>query len=67
MVSFAAAGGWRRDRRAQGAIGTLPELRDTNGVLQGLTIRVMDPSQLKQMMTFLQDTFDMDVLGGTPD
>jgi hypothetical protein len=67
VASFAAARGLLRPDSAQAAIGTLPELQDTNAVLQGLTIRVTDPSQQKQMITFLQDAFDMDVLRGTPD
>lgn len=49
------------------AVGTLPELQDTNAVLQGITVRVTDPVQQKQMIAFLQDAFDMDVLRGTPD
>ena len=49
------------------AVGTLPGLQDTNAVLQGITVRVTDPAQQKQMIAFLQDAFDMDVLRGTPD
>lgn len=49
------------------AVGTLPELQDTNAVLQGITVRVTDPAQQKQMIAFLQDAFDMDILRGTPD
>jgi hypothetical protein len=52
---------------ASAAIGTLPELQDTNVVLQGITVKVSDPLQQKQTITFLQDAFDMVVLRGTPD
>lgn len=49
------------------AVGSLPELQDTNVILQGITVKVSDPLQQKQMFTFLEDAFDMVVLRGTPD
>lgn len=52
---------------AGAAVGSLPELQDTNVVMQGITIKVADPAQQKQTIEFLQDAFDMVVLRGTPD
>lgn len=52
---------------AGAAVGSLPELQDTNVVLQGITIKVADPAQQKQTIEFLQDAFDMVILRGTPD
>jgi hypothetical protein len=52
---------------ARAAVGTLTELQDTNAILQGITVRVTDPAQQKQMISFLQLAFDMDVVRGTPD
>jgi hypothetical protein len=40
----------------------LPEYTDTNNILQGITIRVVDQSQQKAMITFLEDGFDCEVL-----
>lgn len=67
LASLATVGALSRPDDANAAMGTLPELQDTNAVLQGLTIKVTDPSQQKQMISFLQDAFDMEVLRGTPD
>jgi hypothetical protein len=47
---------------AEAAVGTLPELSSTNAVLQGVSIRVADPSQLKLMISFLENGFDAVVL-----
>jgi hypothetical protein len=49
------------------AVGTLPECQDTNVVLQGLTIKVTDPVQKNQMISFLQNAFDFEILRVTPD
>ena len=43
-------------------VGTLPELSDTNVVLQGLTVNVADKSQQDGMISFLIDSFDFKVL-----
>ena len=67
VASLAAFGALSRPDDALAAVGTLPELQDANAVLQGLTIKVTDPSQQKQMISFLQDAFEMEVLRGTPD
>jgi len=47
---------------ASAAVGSLPEYGDTNAVLQGLTVRVSDGSQFKNMVDFLRDSFDFKVL-----
>lgn len=47
---------------AQAAVGSLPELADANAILQGVTIRVADPSQLKSTISFFTDAFDFKVL-----
>jgi len=47
---------------ARAAVGSLPELADANAILQGITIKIADPSQEKAMITFLQDAFDCEVL-----
>jgi hypothetical protein len=65
--SLAAAVAMLSPYPATAAVGTLPELQDTNIVLQGITVKVSDPLQQKQTITFLQDAFDMVVLRGTPD
>ena len=44
------------------AVGTLPEYEDTNAVLQGLTVNVADASQQEQMIAFLTNGFDFQVL-----
>jgi hypothetical protein len=67
VASLAAIGALSRPDDARAAVGSLPELQDANAVLQGLTIKVTDPSQQKQMISFLQDSFEMEVLRGTPD
>lgn len=52
---------------AHGSVGELPEFQDTNVVLQGVTVKVTEPSQLKQMISFLQICFDFKVLRSTAD
>jgi hypothetical protein len=47
---------------SQANVGKLPELFDTNVILQGITIRVADQSQQKAMIQFLEDGFDFEVL-----
>mmetsp|Transcript_43665 Transcript_43665/g.105884 ORF Transcript_43665/g.105884 Transcript_43665/m.105884 type:complete len:412 (+) Transcript_43665:236-1471(+) len=44
------------------AVGTLPEYADTNAVIQGLTVNVADSSQQEQMIAFLTNGFDFQVL-----
>lgn len=43
-------------------VGTLPELSNTNIVLQSITIQVSDRMQQNAMIQFLQDGFDMMIL-----
>lgn len=43
-------------------VGSLPELADTNAILQGLTVNVADQSQQDSMISFLQEAFDFKVL-----
>lgn len=52
---------------AQASVGTLPEFQDTNVVLKGVTVKVTDPTQLNQMINFLQICFDFKVLRSTAD
>jgi len=52
---------------AQAFVGNLPEFQDTNAVLKGITVKVTDPTQLKQMISFLQICFDFKVLRSTAD
>ena len=47
------------------AVGTLPELADTNAFLQGITINVADGDQQKMMINFLVKSFDMEILRQT--
>jgi hypothetical protein len=51
-----------RPESVNAAIGSLPELQDTNVILQGLTVTVADQSQLENMITFLLNSFDFKVL-----
>lgn len=44
------------------AVGSLPELADTNAILQGVTVAVADKSQLDSMVAFLQDGFGFTLL-----
>jgi hypothetical protein len=60
IVSAMAVGGAAKD--ASAAVGTLPEFQDTNAILQGLTINVVDQSQLKSMVEFLTQGFGFEVL-----
>jgi hypothetical protein len=48
-------------------VGSLPEWQNTNIILQGVTLRVTDPSQRQQMISFLQEGFDMQILRQSPD
>jgi len=43
------------------AVGTLPELADTNAIVQGITINVADASQQKLMIEFLLTSFDFEI------
>ena len=47
---------------SQAAVGTLPEYKDTNVVLQGVTVRVADKSQQQAMINFMADAFEAKVL-----
>jgi hypothetical protein len=58
--SAIAVGGGARD--ASAAVGTLPEFQETNAILQGLIINVVDQSQLKSMVEFLTQGFGFEVL-----
>lgn len=44
------------------AVGTLPELADTNAIVNGLTVNVADASQQQAMIDFLIGAFDFEVL-----
>ena len=44
------------------AVGTLPEFEDTNAILQGVTINVADKAQQDNMIAFLVNGFDFQVL-----
>jgi hypothetical protein len=50
------------NNNANAAVGTLPELVNTDYVLQGITVRVNDKSQLNTMIQFLQDGFNFNIL-----
>jgi hypothetical protein len=56
----AATAGW--PSMVQASVGDLPEFADTNAILQGITVKVTDPSQQKAMIQFLEDGFDCQVL-----
>lgn len=58
---FLAAAAFKTPQ-AQAAVGSLPELVSTNAYLQGIKIRVADPSQQDAMISFLTDGFDCRVL-----
>jgi hypothetical protein len=49
-------------QEAVAAVGTLPELVDTNSVLQGITMRVADQSQQDAMIEFLVNGFNFEIL-----
>ncbi len=44
------------------AVGTLPEFANDNAILQGITIKVADQSQLNSMIQFLENGFECQVL-----
>jgi len=52
---------------AQASIGTLPEYANTNTILQGITVKLTDPSQFEQMITFLTTCFDFKILRSNAD
>jgi len=52
---------------AHASVGSLPEYQDTNMVLQGITVKVTDPSQLTQMISFLQICFEFKILRSNAD
>jgi hypothetical protein len=47
---------------AHAVVGTLPELADTNAIVQGVTIDVVDKAQQDNMIKFLVNGFDFQVL-----
>lgn len=47
---------------ANAAVGSLPELADTNAILQGITVQVADKSQETAMVSFLTEAFDFRIL-----
>lgn len=47
---------------ASAAVGTLPEFENTNAVIQGITVDVADRSQQENMINFLVNGFDFEVL-----
>lgn len=46
---------------ARGMVGSLPELAETNVVIQCVTVQVADPSQRTAMVDFLQKGFGMEI------
>ena len=59
---FAAALIASSSSNANAAVGSLPELSDTNAVFQGVTIDVADLSQQDSMIAFLQGGLNFKVL-----
>lgn len=49
-------------RPSHAALGSLPELADTNAILQGIIINVADKSQLDAMISLLSEAFGFEVL-----
>ena len=49
-------------KRANAAVGSLPEFQDTNAIIQGLTVDVADKSQQDSMVDFLVNGFDFQIL-----
>jgi hypothetical protein len=47
---------------ASAAVGTLPELANTNAFVQGITVQVADKSQQDAMIAFLVEGFDFQIL-----
>jgi len=47
---------------AEAAVGTLPEFKETNAIIQGITVNVADKSQQDGMIDFLVEGFDFKVL-----
>lgn len=47
---------------ASAAVGTLPEYADTNAIIQGITVNVADKTQQDNMIDFLVNGFDFEVL-----
>jgi hypothetical protein len=47
---------------AHAVVGTLPELADTNAIVQGVTIDVVDKAQQDNMVAFLVNGFNFQVL-----
>jgi hypothetical protein len=47
---------------ARAVVGTLPEFADTNAIVQGVTIDVVDKAQQDNMIKFLVNGFDFQVL-----
>ena len=47
---------------AHAVVGTLPEFADTNAIVQGVTIDVVDKVQQDNMINFLVNGFDFQVL-----
>ena len=47
---------------AAAAVGSLPEFRETNAILQGITVNVADKSQQDAMIDFLVNGFNFKIL-----
>ncbi|GKY97093.1 hypothetical protein MPSEU_000667800 [Mayamaea pseudoterrestris] len=62
MLAAAASIGMTSLESATAAVGSLPELAETNAHLQGIQIRVADRSQLDAMIAFLVEGFDCKIL-----
>ena len=62
-VLTTAAGGLTTDPApAIAAVGSLSEFSDSNAMLSGITVNVVDKSQEDLMLNFLQDAFDFQIL-----
>ena len=63
VSSFAAAGMVAGvPGMAVAAVGSLPEFRETNAILQGITVNVADKSQQDAMIDFLVNGFNFKIL-----
>lgn len=61
--AFTAISGFQvATESARAAVGSLPEFRDTNAIVQGVTVNVADKSQQDAMIDFLVNGFDFKVL-----
>ena len=62
IASSCAAGIVASPAVAGAAVGTLPEFRETNAIIQGITVNVADKSQQDAMIDFLVNGFNFKIL-----